>query len=1288
MVFLQIALLIGIVSLPSAALATDMVYKVYGEFDSTVSAFTQAALIFSDDNYMTLFVVFGSLGLMFGGAVALFRGASTGKVNFTGVYVSALAGLVFFAAFVIPKGTLTIEDQSEVRTVSSAANTTTGTNQVQAVGDLPEGIVIIMGLTNLLTNGFIDMIATSGAIGSDPANVKRNPNGFGLNLLSKINTDFSAPEVSQSQKAFIKDCVVYEIYRPGSTISAKDLLATDDLLTLLDNAATPTVFTTNYTSTPQGVGATCAETWTAIKNAGAQPATTNAALRETCAATGIDVNDADALNTCIQYVSDSAVKMGLATSAASLIFKKQLAEDLATTLQTNDAGENVTFTTMLDSNQKGFGVGYSMFHYLPLSKQWLRTIIIMSIPFLFLFVATPMVGRVLGGFFFLTLWMSLWDVLGAVATQYATTYMFGQVAGRSLSEIAGLLNYTGAVQEQMSMLGYVIGMVMTLSSLIAGFVVKGVSAASVAGGASAVSAAGSNSSVTQGDVERRRSQAVSSAVGISNAGAYNTQEQITAGTHDANVKTGTGLGTQKAVGAGAMIDSGVKGNVQNATAAGDVIAAEKANNPSLSHGGAVKAAGERQGHIQASIGALHTDLTSQERGAALYNKMSGNPTGAPTDGKQEAAALGMAKSEKGLTAEQSTNLTTTDKFAGSSLTGYQLTPDGKDIQGVQMKKSGMSTADAIKMAGGENTTAGAGIAQWAKNHPEDRSGWNMTANVGTDGKGSVSFSNGAGATYTDKFNTDKVQEQDPGVKLGNNKDSYKAGESESRGTTLGVQKASAIQKQAAKQYSEATKAAWSKGIGLNESASTFVDRQSQNAKTKQEQAMWSNVKSLAQKISESSGNKKSMEQATQEATKYYAGRDVTGSLSFGANIPGTEIGGKAAVSQKAGKETSTNQSTSGKSTAEIAKSMGIERNTATQMAVSNAVMSSAAESQSRGERTQGSISRDLKSTLEKANSLAKTYNEAASTVDTATEMKQLNAQASAIRGRDYTPQFEKLLTEQYGGGASGAAKADAALASRNMGNIKPEDQAKYDNALKGVMAQMRKDTGLEGVPAATSVASVNGGASAINEKAAAKTASMAAEVKDPTKVAQANDNAVTTAAAEKGVTFEGIGEKVNNGPGTVTAGDVAKLDAKNTKAEAQVTQATQPAINKKEADIKAGTADLERSGGSMLAQTGNLLATDFDTQLGRATEREQALPAQMPNGQVAAPVYDQYNTLPNPTGGMQASHTPAADFAPQPLPAHGPSRQVGGSTRNTPTARSIRSGTSKRPVAAAKPRPK
>jgi conjugal transfer mating pair stabilization protein TraG len=464
------------------AYAMDMEYYTYGGFGPITQAFTRLALIFSDAGYIGLFAVVTVLGFLAGAISWLVQVANGGKATPLIWTVPVIFGAVIYLGMFVPKGNITVYDPT--------------LNRFQTIGGIPDAVVFTAGVLNKIERGLVDIIDTSAA---PDTLYSKGAGGIGFKTLESVkNSYIKDNHLRTSMIRYTKDCVTFELMRPGTSLSLDTLRNdTTDFLLELGKAVSPAIYTVYYDSThSEGVTKTCTEAWNLIRPIFANPNNYNEAIKKTCGKAAFDSSNSNEFNTCKDLVT-STIRLTTGTTVIpeKLIQQRQISEILYTFYYQED----VETAMLMESNRKitsqGAGIGIAMNEWIPIIKAIMTAIAISMIPFLALFLPTPVVGKALSamfGFFcFLTIWGITDAVIHTAAMDYAV-YAFEEVRQSSLGVFA-MAAFPDVSEKMLSMFGIIRSSGIMLASVFTMMLIKfgGHAMAMMAGGlSSAVSGAG------------------------------------------------------------------------------------------------------------------------------------------------------------------------------------------------------------------------------------------------------------------------------------------------------------------------------------------------------------------------------------------------------------------------------------------------------------------------------------------------------------------------------------------------------------------------------------------------------------------------------------------------------------------------------------------------------------------------------------------------------------------------------------------------------------------------------
>jgi len=408
---LTVALIIMIFCVADSAWALDMEFYTYNGFGPVSQAFRKLALIFADGGYLCLFFTAAVLGILCGAMAFTVKMATGARLVPLVWAMPVLLGVVLYLGLFVPKGKITVYDPV--------------LNRFDAIGGIPNGVVAVAGILNKIERGLVEIIDTAALPG---AGYQETAGGIGFTTLKAAMS--AGPKDAyawQSMAAYFKDCVMFEMVRPGTTFSTDTMLYnTADFLPELAKADNPAIFTVYYdAANPQGRSMTCRDAWSNLLPNYNNPATFTEAVKGACGASLFDPANVAELNTCRSLISDTLSQTtGLAVTPESFVRQAGLAGLIFQVLDQADPQTAMLVQTNRQVVSAGLGMAAAMNEWLPVMRAIMTAVAVGLIPFLALFLPTPLLGKALavmtGFFVFLTTWGISDAVLHGAALDYAT----------------------------------------------------------------------------------------------------------------------------------------------------------------------------------------------------------------------------------------------------------------------------------------------------------------------------------------------------------------------------------------------------------------------------------------------------------------------------------------------------------------------------------------------------------------------------------------------------------------------------------------------------------------------------------------------------------------------------------------------------------------------------------------------------------------------------------------------------------------------------------------------------
>lgn len=387
----------------------EMEFYVYNGFDPVVKAFLRTALIFSDKNYIALFFTVTALGLLFGGIHAAMM-ALSGKNQGGLAWVWPIGlGVVLYFSLIIPKGTLHIHDPVRQR--------------YQPVSGIPDGIIMLVGTLNLIERGVVDILKTAG----DPVGFHEQAGGIGFDMLASLDSKgilLSDQYMHASLRKYIEDCVFFELQRPGTTLTVNQLQKNNSFLPLFAEAMNPAIFTVYYeNSAPRGTTLSCSEAYPIIQAKISQPAIYEESEKTRCAESGFDPTIPTEYAQCKKMLVSLINWLGGASYSATRVYQQTvIAREMNNVIMSSSHDTAVSIMASRNIGSSMLSGGIVANEWIPIIRAVLTSIIIGLLPFLALFIPTPLSGRALSMFLGFFVWLSAWGITDAIVHQFAMDY--------------------------------------------------------------------------------------------------------------------------------------------------------------------------------------------------------------------------------------------------------------------------------------------------------------------------------------------------------------------------------------------------------------------------------------------------------------------------------------------------------------------------------------------------------------------------------------------------------------------------------------------------------------------------------------------------------------------------------------------------------------------------------------------------------------------------------------------------------------------------------------------------
>jgi hypothetical protein len=400
-------------------------------------------------------------------------------------------------------------------------------NRTQIIGNIPNPIVAILGSINLIQRTLVDIISVSG----DPIGYQQSAGGVGPKALyetaaSNLSKHIPSRYDHQSVMAYIDDCVIYDMFVPGTGIDQNKIFK--DTANLVDDllapANSPAIFTALYSqSNPQGETKSCQEAWTSLSTFFNTSSNFDPMIKKICTSAGYNASNADEYDFCRNtiipaYIAQSTGESGIASD--QLVKQTYIGQVF---LQAASNGDTEVLTAY------NFGVGaqgaevYSQ-KFIPIIMALVTAISISVVPFLFLFLPTLLWWKVLSFSIALMAFPAIWNVVDAILHGYIverSNEIYAEVKANRLG-LDALTSLTGSSMDVLNMWWYMraigMGIAMTISGAF--FTASYAASSLVSGLASSGMGAGAKGATDTIDVRGQGAAIGATQSGIVTSGTY------------------------------------------------------------------------------------------------------------------------------------------------------------------------------------------------------------------------------------------------------------------------------------------------------------------------------------------------------------------------------------------------------------------------------------------------------------------------------------------------------------------------------------------------------------------------------------------------------------------------------------------------------------------------------------------------------------------------------------------------------------------------------------------------
>ena len=395
------ALLVAIALLAATpAMAVDASYHTYDGLAETVDAFRLVAMIFGDPRYETLVLIVAVAGIALGALLASVRGSGMGLVAFG---FQMLVGIGLYVGLVATTGTVHVYDR--VR------------NAYQPVGGVPNLIVIVAGMTNMMERALAEVIDDNT---TDPnAKLEFGAGGHSFDLFlnaASPHGPMTDTYLDATIKDYVRQCYPVARVSPAYGVNDDQLYRTaTDLPGAFAAMAGPATFSTVYTAADKGgTTVTCAEAWQHISTRLSEPGLFDHYVAQVCTRTGYDVANAAQLARCRSNLGEMGLMMmGTPLSLQQFLTGVMLGNTVGDVLFEDSPATAARVMANRAVMSSGLATMSTANEWMPTIRATVFGIMLFMMPVALLFILTPINLRVASFSLGLFVFVALWGVIDA-----------------------------------------------------------------------------------------------------------------------------------------------------------------------------------------------------------------------------------------------------------------------------------------------------------------------------------------------------------------------------------------------------------------------------------------------------------------------------------------------------------------------------------------------------------------------------------------------------------------------------------------------------------------------------------------------------------------------------------------------------------------------------------------------------------------------------------------------------------------------------------------------------------
>lgn len=422
---------------PGIASAAQMQFVVHNAFDETVSALQRLALVVSDPVFMLIAGSLIAATMLFAAMFFSAKGMAKEATNPTGFLIQGAAGLALFFGAVVPKGTLYVYDDV--------------LNKNQAVGSIPDIIVLVAGVTNAIERELTRVVDTAAAT---PYGTDVGATTFQL-LYALSRGKQGDSDLERTIGQYVKDCGLTAIGTGQNGATMSELLrSSPDLKDTLEKYKHPSWPTTYYpTNQSGGVPGTCNDAWTYLNGKLTDTASGNARayMKDVgCRESGFNTSDPQADARCDSVILEAAKLFG-STPASSPVFINNfiISKGIQNMMMSSEFAQTQSVLVNRSMIAEGMGATEALNQWVPRIRALMLSICLGIIPIPLLFLGTQLVykaaGVVFGLFVMLTMW-GVTDAISVAAARDAAATVFASMKNQHFGYESMMLVPTASMQ--------------------------------------------------------------------------------------------------------------------------------------------------------------------------------------------------------------------------------------------------------------------------------------------------------------------------------------------------------------------------------------------------------------------------------------------------------------------------------------------------------------------------------------------------------------------------------------------------------------------------------------------------------------------------------------------------------------------------------------------------------------------------------------------------------------------------------------------------------------------------